>query len=47
MSAQDAAAAAPATGSVRAVADEVSASTKARSAARAQMHQAANAIAAG
>jgi hypothetical protein len=47
MSAQNAAAAAPATGLVRAVADEVSALTKAQFAARAQRYQAANAIAAG
>lgn len=46
MSAQNAAAAAQATGLARAVAG-VSALTKAQFAARAQMHQAANAIAAG
>lgn len=47
MSAQNAAAVAPATGLVRAVADAVSALTKTQFAARAQMYQGANAIAAG
>jgi hypothetical protein len=47
MSAQNVAAAAPATGLVRAVADEVSALTNTQFAARTQMYQAANAIAAG
>jgi acylphosphatase len=47
MSAQNAAAASPATGWVRAVGDEISALTKTQFAARAQMYQAANAIAAG
>jgi hypothetical protein len=47
MSAHIAAAVAPATGLVRAAADEVSALTKAQFAARAQMYEAANAIATG
>jgi len=47
MSAQNAAATAPTTGVVPAAADEVSALTAAQFATHAQMHQAANASAAG